>query len=81
LSPDEALTEGLRDACRAFGKQLCPRCRCCSLDRQDCYFCGGDGFDDVDGRGERRDCHNCQGDGYVSSCTCDAAGEHGAVAP
>ena len=59
----------------------CQRCKCCSLTREDCDACGGDGFvesEDWQDYGEMFPCGTCAEQGGWSVCVgdCDQDGKH-----
>jgi hypothetical protein len=67
--------------------ELCPRCKCCSTDWQDCHDCGGEGYSHHDcgedscccaDPEDNVACGTCQGKGGWTIClgSCDELGHH-----
>ncbi len=64
---------------------ICPRCKCCETEWQDCYNCGGEGY--LEGNeedplwydpGDLIRCDICRGNGGWRQCVgdCDGNGKH-----
>ncbi|MGH8697726.1 MAG: hypothetical protein ACREVS_14680 [Burkholderiales bacterium] len=80
----------LEEFVEAAGMRLCPRCKCCTVEREECWSCGGEGVNDHD-CGEDSccclypednvRCDVCLGAGGFDSCYCDESGKHMAGAP
>ncbi len=75
----------LEEFVEAAGMRLCPRCKCCTVEREECWSCGGEGFNDHDCRRGQlllpSLCDVCLGAGGFDSCYCDESGKHMAGAP
>ncbi len=79
--------EGAKDL-SIDGDPLCPRCECCSMSREECDACGGEGIGDAHESGsldfdsdETVQCSACEGDGHWWYCVCNAEGKHGYLTP
>lgn len=72
-----------------YAESLCPRCKCCEMDWEDCYQCGGEGGrgydDDLQFEdplwyqpGDFETCDTCEGAGGWAMClgNCDEHGKH-----